>query len=250
MNQRGFELRSVSKLSDGRMAVSDLSLAVPAGEHTALLGPSGCGKTTLIRLLAGLDAPSAGQVLLNGEPVSEPGKILLPPHRRGVAMVFQDLALWPNLCVRDNVLLGLSGSGLAKQEALMRSSEALALCGVAPLAARRPGKISGGEQQRVALARAVATRPGFLFLDEPFSSLDLATKTTLLTDVGRLAAEQQFTIVLVTHDLFDATTLCRDAIVLNQGRVQEAGTLSALLADPRSEILRIFRDRHLQVVAY
>src|SRR5262249_22300969 len=111
MSAPRFELRGASKLYQGRPALAGGTVAIPPGQHTALLGPSGCGKSTALRLLAGLDAPSAGQVLLDGAVVSEPGRVLLPPHRRGVAMVFQDLALWPNLSVLANVLLGLSGAG-------------------------------------------------------------------------------------------------------------------------------------------
>src|SRR5262249_38409549 len=177
------EFRSVSKVYDGRTALSAVSFTIAAGEHTAILGSSGCGKSTLLRLLAGLDAPSTGQVLLDGSVVSEPHKILRPPHLRGVAMVFQDLALWPNLSVMDNVLLGLSGVGLTKQEAGPRASEALPLCAIKSLAKRNPERFLGGEQQPPALAGAFAGRPAFLLLAEPFSGLDLITKANLLEEI-------------------------------------------------------------------
>lgn len=236
------EFRSVSKIYDGRTALSEVSFMITAGEHTALLGTSGCGKSTLLRLLAGLDAPSAGQVLLEGSVVSQPHKILRPPHLRNIAMVFQDLALWPNLSVRDNVLLGLSGAGLTRQEARTRASEALTLCAVASLAERKPGTISGGQQQRVALARAIAVRPSYLLLDEPFSGLDLITKTKLLEEIAALAVEQKITVLLVTHDPLAATTLCRSALVLDDGRIAEGGRWTDLLRAPQSQMLRIFRD--------
>ena len=236
-----FELRSVSKTYDGRTVLSQVSFTVTAGEHTVILGPSGCGKSTLLRLLAGLDAPSAGQVLLDGNIVSEPDRILRSPHLRGVAMVFQDLALWPNLSVMNNVLLGLSGTGLTRQEARVRAQEALTLCAVASLAQRKPGTISGGQQQRVALARAIAVQPSYLLLDEPFSGLDLVTKTRLLEQIATLAVERALTVLLVTHDPLEATTLCRSALVLDNGRIVEAGVLTDLLRAPQSEILRIFR---------
>ena len=236
-----FELRSVSKVYDGRSALSEVSFTVTAGEHTAILGPSGCGKSTLLRLLAGLDAPSAGQVLLDGHIVSEPGKVLRPPHLRGVAMVFQDLALWPNLSVMDNVLLGLSGAGLTKQETKAQAHEALTLCAIASLAQRKPGTISGGQQQRVALARAIAVRPSYLLLDEPFSGLDLVTKTRLLEEVATLAVERTLTVLLVTHDPVEAITLCRSTIVLDNGHIVESGVLTDLLRAPHSEMLRLFR---------
>jgi ABC-type Fe3+/spermidine/putrescine transport system ATPase subunit len=236
------EFRSVSKLYDGRTALSEVSFVVTAGEHTAILGASGCGKSTLLRLLAGLDAPSAGQVLLDGSVVSQPHQILRPPHLRNLAMVFQDLALWPNLSVRDNILLGLSGAGLTKQEARTRAREALALCDVESLAERKPGTISGGQQQRVALARAIAVRPSYLLLDEPFSGLDLMTKAKLLEEIAALAMAQKITVLLVTHDPLEAMTLCRSALVLDNGRIAECGRWADVLRAPRSPVLRIFRD--------
>ena len=157
-------------------------------------------------------------------------------------MVFQDLALWPNLSVLDNVLLGQSGTGLTRREAQVRAGEALALCGIEPLAKRQPGELSRGQQQRVALARSLATQPTFLFLDEPFSGLDLVTKTMLLNEISLLAEQRQLTIVLVSHDPTEVTALCRSAVVLDLGKVKEAGELSVLMRQPRTEILRVFRD--------
>jgi ABC-type Fe3+/spermidine/putrescine transport system ATPase subunit len=240
MSSGEFVCRSVSKVYGRDTALSDVSFAVRVGEHTAILGPSGCGKSTVLRLLAGLDAPSVGEVWLDGTIVSRANTILTPPHLRGVAMVFQDLALWPNLSVLDNVLLGLSGRRLSKREKRARAYEALALCAIESLADRKPGTLSGGQQQRVALARALTVRPTYLLLDEPFSGLDLVTKTSLLTDIALLVAAQHCTIVLVTHDPLEATTLCRAALVLDEGRVVEAGPFEALLQTPRSETLRVF----------
>jgi ABC-type Fe3+/spermidine/putrescine transport system ATPase subunit len=243
MSDRGFEFRFVTKRYGGRPALAEASFTVPVGEHTAVVGPSGCGKSTLLRLMAGLDAPTAGQVLLFGSVASTPERILLPPHRRAVALVFQDLALWPNLSAIDNVLLGLSGSGLPRHEARMRADEAVSLCGITSLARRKPAQLSGGEQQRVALARALAVRPAFLLLDEPFAGLDLLLKTRLLEEIAGLASGRGVTVVLVTHDPLEATTLCRSAVVLDEGRVAEEGILRDLLHNPRSELLKVFRDQ-------
>jgi len=157
-------------------------------------------------------------------------------------MVFQDLALWPNLSVRGNILLGLSGAGLTRQAADTRAREALALCAVESLAERKPGTISGGQQQRVALARAIAVRPSYLLLDEPFSGLDLMTKSRLLEEIAALVVGQKITVLLVTHDPLEAMTLCRSALVLDNGRIAECGRWADLLRAPRSPVLRIFRD--------
>ena len=157
-------------------------------------------------------------------------------------MVFQDLALWPNLSVIENVRLGLSGTSLSRREAATRADEALHRCGIESLSNRLPNTLSGGQQQRVALARAIAPRPDFLFLDEPFAGLDLVTKNRLLAEIQALAKEQAFTIVLVTHDPLEATTLCLSAVVLNGGRVEADGTLQELLRTPNSEILKAFRN--------
>ena len=245
MTPPGFELRSVSKSYGTCSVLSDISFTVEAGEHTAILGASGCGKSTVLRLLAGLEAPNAGTVLLDGKVVSEPNRVITPPHKRGVSMLFQDLALWPNLSVADNVLLGLSGQGLSKKIAARRTRRALRLCVIESQAGTKPGTLSGGEAQRVALARALAPDLSFLFLDEPFSNLDLVTKSVLLQDIKDFAVELQITIVLVTHDPVEATTLCERAIVLGGGSVEESGSWADLLHEPRSKILRVFRD-HLK----
>jgi ABC-type Fe3+/spermidine/putrescine transport system ATPase subunit len=238
-----FEARSLSKSYGATKALCDVSFAVTAGEHLALLGPSGSGKSTALRLLAGLETPDAGSVSLNGVPVSEPGRVLLAPHRRGISMVFQDLALWPNLTAQANVMMGLSGLALSRPEALERTREALSLCGIEELANRKPGAMSGGQQQRVALARAVAVRPAFLLMDEPYAGLDLVLKSRLLPEVRELAKLQDITVILVTHDPLEALSLCQSAVVLDRGRIVEAGPLTDLLEAPRSELLRVFHDQ-------
>jgi ABC-type Fe3+/spermidine/putrescine transport system ATPase subunit len=236
----GFELRMVSKTFDDINALVDVSFCIEPGKSVAIIGMSGCGKSTTLRLLAGFEPPTAGQILLDGMRVSEAGRVIRPPHLRGLAMVFQDLALWPNLSVLDNVLLGLAGSNLPKHGARRRAGEILSLCKIEYLAARRPAMISGGQQQRVALARALVGEPRFLLLDEPFSGLDLVTKADLLRDISRFRDEKEITLVLVTHDPWEAANLCHSAVLLNEGRIEESGALNALLRNPQSEILRVF----------
>ena len=238
----GFELRAVSKSYDDFRALTEVSFAIAPEQRLAIIGPSGSGKSTILRLLAGLDPPTGGQILLDGTVASSAGRLLVPPRLRQVAMVFQDLALWPNLSVLDNVLLGLASTRLSRQQARDRAQASLALCKIEALADRRPGAISGGQQQRVALARALAMEPRFLFLDEPFSGLDLVTKTALLQDIARLCGDKRISLILVSHDPFEATRLCQSAVLLDKGRVEETGPLTDLLRHPRSAILRTFNE--------
>jgi iron(III) transport system ATP-binding protein len=241
MTTHGFSFRSVSKSYGDHRALSDVSFTLVPGEHTAIIGSSGCGKSTLLRLLSGLDAPSSGEIVSGSNVLSGPSRILVPPHERKLAMVFQDLALWPNLTSLGNVMLGLSGKNGARKSA----EDSLQLCGIANLVDRKPGTLSGGQQQRVALARALAADPAFLLLDEPFSGLDLVTRSQILQDISTLATQRQFTIVLVCHDPFEATTICQRALVLDAGGMVEYGLLSEMLQAPQSEILKVFRD-HLR----
>jgi ABC-type Fe3+/spermidine/putrescine transport system ATPase subunit len=241
MSSAQVEFQMVSQTYGERRVLNDVSFIIPTGAHTAILGPSGCGKSTVLHLLAGLDAPSAGKVLLDGRVVSQPNKVVRPPYQRGIAMVFQDLALWPTLSAKDNIFLGLSGAGLTRQEAQQRVGAALALCAIESLADRKPGMLSGGEQQRVALARAIAVQPTYLLLDEPFAGLDLITKAALLKEIAGLVAARHITIVLVTHDPLEATVLCSSVLVLKGGQVEEAGMLNDLLRTSQSEMLSAFR---------
>ena len=153
-------------------------------------------------------------------------------------MVFQDLALWPNLTVMENVLMGMNRGETFRQAAV----SSLSICGIAELSAKYPGEISGGEQQRVALARALATRPEFLFLDEPFNGLDIEIKNSIINKIKVLAAENNITVVLVSHDPFEVLSLCRHIIVLEQGQIAERGELRTLLAEPSSDLMRVFRE--------
>jgi ABC-type sugar transport system ATPase subunit len=144
MKRADLELRRVSKRYNAQLALEDVSLRVEPGDHTAIVGSSGCGKSTLLRMVAGLEAPSSGEVLLGGEVVSDTQRIVLPPHRRGIAMVFQDLALWPNLSVLENVMLGLGGTECSKAERAVRAADALTICGIPDLADRKPGTSRAG----------------------------------------------------------------------------------------------------------
>ena len=237
------EIKDVS-MAYGRLRVFQrVSLTIRRGEHLALLGPSACGKSTVLRILTGLSLPTEGEVWIGGHLASDPAQVLVPPHRRGMAMVFQDLALWPNLTALENVVLGLAGSDLPSEERGRRATEALEACGISDLARRRPDALSGGQQQRVALARALAVRPKVLLLDEPFSGLDLTIKTRLQTQIQELCAAFKLTLILVAHDPLEARALCHQAAVLENGAIQETGPLDALLAHPQSITLRTFVEQ-------
>jgi len=229
----GFELRTISKQYGKQAILNDISLELPRDRHTALLGPSGCGKSTLLRLLAGLESPDTGEVRLDGTLASAAERIVIAPHQRGIGMVFQDLALWPNLTALENVRLG--------EKTNKAAHKALALCGIEALASRRPGELSGGQQQRVALARAIAAAPSFLFLDEPFGGLDWATKSTLLDMISGLARERGLTLLLVSHDPAEVLALARHLVVLEGGRISETGPLADVLDAPGTDTARQLR---------
>ena len=231
------KVQNLSQSFDGHAVFRSLTFEMPVGQPLALLGSSGCGKSTLLRLLAGLDAPEQGQIWIDGRLVSEQGRVLVPPFERKLAMVFQDLALWPTLSAVENVLLGMARSALSCAQRREQAMESLKKCRVAELAGRKPTMLSMGQQQRVALARAVATRPRLLLLDEPFSSLDPAVKEELLVEIQTLACDLEMTVLLVTHDIAEALTVCRNGLVIEEGRIKESGELRTLLASPQSTFL-------------
>lgn len=218
----------------------NVSFTIEAGEHLAILGPSGCGKSTLLRLLAGLDVPSDGSIHIAERHVSASGTILVPPHERALAMVFQDLALWPNLTALGNVLLGMAQIAGSRRDKRQQALAALHACGLECLADRQPAQLSTGQQQRVALARALAVRPKLLLLDEPFSGLDITLKAQLFAQLQQLAASHDVTLILVTHDPLEATALCKNAFVIENGAVREHGSFRDLLRQPRSATLEAF----------
>ncbi len=223
------EVRALSKAFGSVAALRDVSLRAAPGSVLALLGPSGCGKTTLLRSIAGLETPDAGEIVVGGRLLtSDRGSVA--PEQRKVGMVFQDWALFPHLDVGTNV-----GYGLSRAERRSgRVEEALALVGLTGLADRPPGTLSGGQQQRVALARALAPRPSVLLLDEPFSNLDTSLRVQVRAEVHRLLAELEITTVFVTHDQEEAFVLGDEVVVLRDGAVEQQGPPSELYASPAS----------------
>ncbi|MFN3616346.1 MAG: ABC transporter ATP-binding protein, partial [Rubrimonas sp.] len=199
----GIEIRGVGKVFEGAVrALDDVSLTLPAGGFYTLLGPSGCGKTTLLRLIAGFDYPSSGQILLDGADIAP-----LPPNRRPVNTVFQSYALFPHMTAAQNIAFGLEMLGRPRAEVRQTTADMLRLVRMEALADRRPGQMSGGQQQRVALARALAPRPRVLLLDEPLSALDLKLRREMQGELKRLQRETGVTFVFVTHDQEEALTM-------------------------------------------
>jgi ABC-type Fe3+/spermidine/putrescine transport system ATPase subunit len=202
--------------------VDGVSLDLHSSESVVILGPSGCGKTTVLRLIAGLERPDAGEIQLDGQAVARAGRNFVPPYERQLGYVFQDLALWPHLTVRGNLDFVMRSAGIPSAEREDRARETLALVRIEMLADRHPHALSGGEQQRTALARALVGRPRLLLLDEPFSSLDPDLRVVLREDVQRLQRSLHLTSIYVTHDREDATFLADRVIQKQGGRVVDA----------------------------
>jgi iron(III) transport system ATP-binding protein len=231
------EAEAVEKRYAAHQVLAGVNLRISRCEHLLVTGPSGCGKSTLLHLIAGLEAPDGGLLRISGSIVSAKSEVTLPPHRRELAMVFQDLALWPNLSVLGNVLLGLSSVNATSSEKRTIAHAALEACEIATLAAKRPVQLSGGEQQRVALARALAVRPKLLLLDEPFNGVDLILRTALLQHIRKLADEAEATVLLVSHNPADARLLSARVAVLEDGVICEEGTLEELKLSSRSRTM-------------
>ncbi|HEU5491671.1 MAG TPA: ABC transporter ATP-binding protein [Gaiellaceae bacterium] len=223
-------VEAVTVRFDGDAALDDASLDVSSGEIVTVLGPSGSGKTTLLRVVAGLQVPDEGRVVVDGENLAG-----VPPHRRGVGLVFQEHALFPHRNVAENVGFGLRMRGDEPAATARRVGELLELVGLAGFERRSVGALSGGEQQRVALARALAPEPRLLLLDEPLGSLDRRLRDRLLDDLARLFEELEVSALYVTHDHTEAFTLGDRVAVMRRGRVVQVATPDELWARPADE---------------
>jgi iron(III) transport system ATP-binding protein len=212
-------MTSITKRFDRHQALDGVSLEVAIGEGVVVVGPSGCGKTTLLRLIAGLDVPDAGEIWMSGRQVSAPGRSIAPPHERGIGFVFQDLALWPHLTVQGNLDFVLESAKTPRASRGPRVHEVLSLVRVQQMLTRYPHELSGGEQQRVALARALVGQPRVLLLDEPLSSLDPRLRATLRDELARLRQALSLTMVYVTHDMEDAAALADRVIEMQAGQI-------------------------------
>ena len=231
---------NVSRRFKATDAVSSVSFELQPGEIACLLGPSGCGKTTVLRLAAGIDRPTSGRVLLDGDEVAGPNRFVAP-EKRNIGLMFQEFALFPHLSILDNVAFGLRDLG--QIEALKIATHALERVGLAEYARAYPHSLSGGEQQRVALARAVVPRPQVMLMDEPFSGLDQRLRESVRGETLALLRETRATCLLVTHDPVEAMGLADRILVMRQGRLIQAGTPEALYKHPvDAATARFFSD--------
>ena len=218
-------------------AVNDISFGLSAGEILALVGPSGCGKTTTLRIIAGLERPDSGTVLLNDRVVASES-VFVPPEKRGVGMVFQDHALFPHLTVSENIAFGLRGQ--SPDQVKKTVGEMLHLVGLLPLAKRYPHALSGGERQRVALARALAPRPVLVLMDEPFSSLDADLRMEMREHVRRILKSMRATVVFVTHDQDEALYMGDRLAVLTGGHLEQIGTPEEIFHESNTRFVAEF----------
>ncbi len=216
-------------------AVAGINLDMPSGEFFSLLGPSGCGKTTTLRMIAGFERPSEGQILLDGTDMAQ-----TPPHKRNVNTVFQNYALFPHLTVEENVAFGLKYQKATKQETTERVGNALELVALGDFGKRRPNQLSGGQQQRVALARALILNPAVLLLDEPLGALDAKLRKRLQIELKALQEEVGITFIYVTHDQEEALTMSDRIAVMSQGRVEQVGPPKEIYEEPATAYVADF----------
>ncbi|MBW4496445.1 MAG: ABC transporter ATP-binding protein [Oscillatoria princeps RMCB-10] len=229
------ELRKVFKVFNGETAVRGVDLDIRRGEFFSILGPSGCGKTTTLRLIAGFETPSAGELLIRGQSMTH-----IPPYRRPVNTVFQSYALFGHLNVWENIAFGLRIKRQGKAEIEDRVREALKLVKMEAYSHRFPAQLSGGQQQRVALARALVNRPAVLLLDEPLGALDLKLRKEMQVELSNLHQDLGLTFVTVTHDQEEALSMSDRIAVMNHGRIEQIGTPKDIYERPRSPFVADF----------
>ncbi len=227
--------KNIRKQFGNFTAIHDLSFTIEPGQLVTLLGPSGCGKTTTLRMLAGLEHPTSGRILIGGKDVT-----MLPANERDVSMVFQSYALFPHMNSLDNVAYGLESSGMRKKDARERAEESLKLVGLAGMGGRLPAELSGGQQQRVAVARALVLEPQVLLLDEPLSNLDARLRRQVRTEIRELQQRLGFTAVYVTHDQEEALAVSDRIVIMKDGDIAQQGSPRDLYEAPASAFIADF----------
>jgi iron(III) transport system ATP-binding protein len=233
------ELRGLTKSFGQTVIVDSMTLRLDHGRMLCLLGPSGCGKTTTLRLIAGFNEPTAGEIYVGEKLLSSPARTV-PPEQRNMSMIFQSYALWPHMTVAENVAYGLKLRKLDRDAIARRLNAMLATARLGSLAGRYPGELSGGQQQRVAIARALVVEPETLLLDEPLSNLDANLREEMRFELRRLHDRYHYTTVYVTHDQADAMTSADLIAVMNAGRIEQVGTPEDIYDRPRSEFVARF----------
>ncbi len=229
----------ISKAFDATPVLHDIGLAVARGEILCLLGPSGCGKTTLLRIIAGLERPDAGQILLEGEDITP-----VPSHKRDFGLMFQDYVLFPHMTVGENIAFGLKMHGWDKEQAAARVQALLALVDMTGYQERPVYELSGGQQQRVALARSLAPNPRLLMLDEPLGALDRTLRDQLLVELRSILQQLGQTAIYVTHDQVEAFAVADRVVLMRAGRIEQVGTPEALYLRPATPFAARFLGMH------
>jgi ABC-type Fe3+/spermidine/putrescine transport system ATPase subunit len=239
-NQPLLRLERVSKSFGGRQIIDALDLEVYPGEVLCVLGPSGCGKTTLLRMIAGLETPDQGAIAIRGSMVFGNGETSIPPQRRGIGFVFQDLALWPHLTVTGNLDFVLASRDVPKTERGVKIHQTLNLVRLSNFEKAHPETLSGGEQQRLAIARALVGNPSLLLLDEPLSSLDYRLKLELQQELLLWLRDLKMTALLITHDQTEAIAMADRLAIMHQGHIVQVGTPKEVRENPADDFVQHF----------
>ncbi|WNC13552.1 ATP-binding cassette domain-containing protein [Brevibacillus brevis] len=235
MTQSYVSIQGVSKRFGLFSALTHISIDIAKNEFVCLLGPSGCGKTTLLRMIAGLEQPTTGRMMIGNREITS-----LPPSQRNIAMMFQSYALFPNLTAAQNIAFGLEQKKLSRREIAAKVEEALEMVDLSHAADKYPSQLSGGQQQRIALARAISLSPDVLLLDEPLSALDAKVRQKLRLEIRRLHETFGMTTVMVTHDQDEALTMADKIVVMNHGEVMQVGTPQAIYNRPATPFVADF----------
>ncbi|MFK8076481.1 MAG: ABC transporter ATP-binding protein [Granulosicoccus sp.] len=229
------ELNGISKRWNDAIGVEGLNLSIDQGSFVALLGPSGCGKSTSLRLLAGLEMPDEGSIIINGRDVTTSAA-----SDRNLSMVFQSYALFPHLSVEENVVFGLKVRRVPKRERMEKMARALTITGLEGLEKRKPGELSGGQRQRVALARAIVAGQKLCLMDEPLSNLDAKLRNSVRKDIKKLQRDLGITVVYVTHDQTEAMSMADKVVLMKDGRLQQVGSPNELYSSPANTFVAGF----------
>lgn len=235
MPQSYLTIEGIRKTFGSFTALEPIHIEIPKNEFVCLLGPSGCGKTTLLRMIAGLEMPDGGRMLVEGKDIT-----FLPPAKRNVGFMFQSYALFPNLTVAQNVAYGLQEKKMSRQQIQSKIEEVLSMVDLLSSAKKYPAQLSGGQQQRVALARAIALSPDFLLLDEPLSALDAKVREKLRLEIRRLHEQLGMTTIMVTHDQEEALTMADTVVVMNNAKVIQSGSPEKIYERPNSRFVADF----------